>query len=443
MQTTVMDPHKQLPFDGVRALVREHGIKFCEFWFTDLGGRSWRIAMSANALTEGLFTSGLPLDGQPVGGSWDGVMLLLPRHDALYLDSSASTPTLAMFCDILDPDTRDPLPLEPRHVLAKAVREAERRLDAVMTLGIEPEFMLLDAAGRPMPEAAVREFLRDLAVALGDAGIQIDWFRTGPAPGQGRVQMRAGSPLVMADRVLLYRHTAAVLARSRGLNATFLPRPIDGEGVPGMPMHLAAWKDDRNIFHDEGGWALTSRLCRSFAGGILTHLPSLLAFCAPTPNSYRRLIDGICGPTSAILSAVRRDAACRIPARSVAASARRVKFCCPDATANPYLAIAAVLLAGLDGVERDVEAPVDGHRPIGVRVPHSLEAALDSLDVDRAYLTRGGVFSDELIAAWTKDRWTRWILPVRSRPHPWELSHGDFFGAADGGAASLLREVTR
>lgn len=433
MQTTsVMSAnHKPSPFEAVAALLRERGLRFAEFWFTDLGGRPWRIAMAAGAVNEGLFTSGLPLDGQPVGGSWDGVMLLQPRLDALYPDPAASAPTLAMFCDVLDPDTRDPLALEPRHVLARAVKEAERRLDAEMTLGIEPEFMLLDPRGRPLAEAPAREFLRELAVALADAGIQIDWFRTGPATGQGRVQMRAGSPLLMADRVMLYRHVAASLARSKGLIASFLPRPVAGEGAPGMPMHLAAWKDGRNLFHDDGGWALTSRLCRSFAGGILTHLPALLALCAPSTNSYRRLIPGVSGPTEGLLSTTRRAAACRIPARNNAPGARRVKFCAPDATANPYLAIAAVLLAGLDGIDRDVEAPYDGHRPLSARIPHCLEAALDALEADKAFLGRGAVFTDALIEAWAKDRWARHILPVRSRPHPWELAHGDHFARVD------------
>lgn len=431
MPETVMDaPKPSSAFETVRALARERGARFVEFWFTDLGGRPWRIAMASGSLTETMFNTGLPLDGQPVGGSWDGVMLLQPRPDAVYADPGAVSPTLALICDVLDPETRDPLPLEPRHVLERAVREAERRLDATLTLGIEPEFALLDPSGRPVADAPVREFLRELALELADAGMQIDWFRTGPAQGQGRVQMRAGAPLLMADRVMLYRHAAGALARKRGLVASFLPRPACGEASPGMPMHFAAWREGRNLFHDEAGWALTSPLCRAFAGGLLAHLPSLLGFCAPTTNSYRRLIPGVSGPTTALLSAVDRSAACRIPARNSAPGARRVKFCAPDGTANPYLAVAAALLAGLDGVERGLEAPVDGHRPLGARLPHCLEGALDALDADRAYLARGGVFSEPLLEAWRKERWTRWVLPVRTRPHDWELAHCDVKEAA-------------
>jgi len=418
----VSDATPAADFDRVEKLIADRGLEFAEFWFTDLAGRPWRITMPAAAVDAELFEKGLPLDGQPVGGSWDGVMLLLPRLDAVYPDPTASAPTLAMFCDVLEPDARAPLPLEPRHVLSLAVRRVEERLGAELVLGAEPEFLLLDAGGAPAGESVVWDFLRALAVSLGVAGVKVDWFRTGPAAGQGRVQMRAGPPLPMADRVMFYRHLAANLARARGLSAVFLPRPLAGGGTPGMPLHLALWKDGVNLFHDGGGWALTSPLCRSFAGGILAHLPALAALCAPTTNSYRRLIPGVTGPTEPILSAIDRTAACRIPARSTAPAARRVKFCSPDSTANPYLAFASVLLAGLDGAERGVEAPVDGHAPLRVRVPHSLESALDCLDADRDFLTGGGAFSEGLIDTWINDRWTRHVLPVRSRPHPFELS---------------------
>jgi glutamine synthetase len=420
-------------FAALKSLIASRGLKFAEFWFTDLAGRPWRITMPVDALTPELFEQGLPLDGQPVGGSWDGVMILQPRYDALYPDPTASAPTLAMFCDVLDPATREPLTLEPRHVLAEASQRAETRLGARLVLGAEPEFLLLEGDGKPAAESVVWDFLRGLALALGEAGVQIDWFRTGPAAGQGRVQMRAGAPLQLADRVILYRHLAANLSRARGLSAVFLPRPLAGEGIPGMPVHLALWSHDgRNLFHDESGWALTSQICRSWAGGILAHLPSLLAFCAPTTNSYRRLIPGVCGPTASILSAVDRSAACRIPARSGAPAARRVKFCSPDSTANPYLAFAAIIQAGVDGVERALEAPLDGSAAEGGGFPHTLESALDSLDSDREFLAKSGVFCDDLIAAWITDRWERQVLPVRSRPHPWELSELESFGRARG-----------
>lgn len=408
-------------FGELRRLLADRELSFAQFWFTDLAGTPWRIMMPADALAEPLFSAGLPLDGQPVGGGWDGMMILLPRLDALYPDSTSSPPSLVMICDILDAGGRGPLPLEPRHVLRRAVELAERRLEGELVVGVEPEFLLL-AGGRPAGEGAVWGFLARLAGALGDAGIRVDWFRAGPSPGQGRVQMRAGPPLLAADRVMLYRHLAGNLARERGLSASFLPRPLAGGGTPGMPVHVALRREGRSPFHDERGWALTSPLCRSFAAGLLAHLPALAALCAPTTNSYRRLIPGVCGPCRPVLSTVDRAAACRIPARSTAPEARRVKFCCPDATANPYLAIAAILLAGLDGVERGLEPAVDGGASAFPGLPHCLEGALDGLGLDRGFLTGGGAFTEALLEAWSADRWARVILPVRSAPHPRETA---------------------
>ena len=415
-------------FASLEGLVASRGLRFAEFWFTDLAGRPWRITMPTQGVSESLFSDGLPLDGQPIGGSWDGLMLLLPRLDALYVDASARAPSLVMFCDVLDPSARAPLVLEPRHVLARAVRLAQERLGGDLVLGAEPEFILMEADGRPSDESVVWDLLSELATALGDAGIQVDWFRTGPAGGQGRAQMRAGPPLHMADRVMLYRRLAVHLARRRGLTASFLPRPLAGGGTPGMPVHLALWRDGENRFHDPDGWSLTSPLCRAFAGGLLSHLPALIALCAPTTNSFRRLIPGVAGPANPVISTDDRTAVCRIPTRSPAPEARRVKFCAPDSTANPYLAFAAIILAGLSGVERKLEPPVDRDPPLGVRVPHCLESALDGLDADRAFLTESGVFADPLLDAWIADRWTRYVLPVRTRPHPLELSQAEPFG---------------
>ncbi|MDD5655749.1 MAG: glutamine synthetase beta-grasp domain-containing protein [Elusimicrobia bacterium] len=424
-------------YPAILELIRRHGLQYVEFWFTDLSGKPWRISMAAPALTEDIFRNGLPLDGQPVGGAWNGVMLLVPQAESLYVDPTASIPTLAMICDVLAPAGRRPLPLEPRHVLAHAQEQARKRLGAEVVIGAEPEFTLFDGPDRPACENEVWDFLRGLASQLGGAGIQVDWFRTGPAAGQGRVQMRAGPALLLADRVMLYRHFAAHLAGARGQAVSFLPRPAAQGGIPGMPVHHALWKDGVNLFHDEAGWAATSELCRRYAAGLLAHLPALLAFCAPTTNSYRRLIPGVCGPTEALLSATLRTAACRIPARDGASAARRVKFCCCDSTANPYLAFAAAIMAGLDGIERRLECPVDGD-PDGPerglpapRFPHSLESALEDLSADRDFLTASGAFSDAMIAAWIKDRWERHVVPVRSQPHPWELAHADIFGRAD------------
>jgi glutamine synthetase len=426
---------------SILELIRRGSYQYTEFWFTDLSGHPWRIGMRAKDLNAGILRTGLPLDGQPVGGAWDGVMNLLPRPDAVYPDGGTSVPTLAMICDVLDPLTNLPLPLEPRHVLRRAEQQVRASLGAGVRVGVEPEFLLFENGGRLAGEDTVWEFLRGLAVLLEGAGIPVDWFRYGPAVGQGRVQMQPNSALLLADRVMVYRHLAAGLARRRGLAVSFLPRPLADGGTPGMPIHQTLWRDGKNLFHDASGWSLTSQLCRWYAGGLLAHLPALMAFCGPTTNSYRRLIPGVCGPTEARLSTVARAAACRIPVRNAAPGARRVKFCCADSTANPYLALSAVIMAGLDGILRRAEPPVDGSPAMALRFPGSLGEALDALAADRSFLTGVGVFSNELIDAWIKDRWERHVLPVRSRPHPWELAHADVFGCVDDGGRVQNKEA--
>lgn len=408
--------------DSARSLIQARGLRFADFWFTELSGRPWRITIPSEAVSETLFSAGLPLDGQPVGGSWDGVMILLV--DAVYADPTASAPTLAMVCDVLDTATRRPLALEPRHVLKSAERLLEARLGATLAVGVEPEFFLLDVAARPAPESVVWDFLRQFGLALEQAGIRVPFFRTGPSIGQGRVQMSAGPALAMADRVMLYRQTAVNLARARSLRVSFMPRPMAGPGAAGMPVHQALWQGKVNLFHDDSGWAKTSQLCRWYAAGLLEHLPALLALCAPSCNSYRRLVPGVSGPTDQVLSTTLRSAACRIPARSGEPGARRVKFCPGDATANPYLYLAALIMAGLDGIDRKLEPAIEESRAARP-LPHCLESALEALDRDRAFLTQADVFSDELIDAWIKDRWKQQVLPVRQAPHPMELELGN------------------
>jgi glutamine synthetase len=223
---------------------------------------------------------------------------------------------------------------------------------------------------------------------------------------------------------MLYKHVARSLAQKTGRTVTFLPKPLPGDAAAGMLVHHALWRDGENLFHDSEGWALASRTCRWYAGGLLRHAPALLAFCAPTTNSYRRLLPGSEAPTELVLSRNRGTAACRIPAGTTGPdpATRRIKFCCADGSSNPYLALAAMLMAGLDGIENRVEPPLDEEAPgAPARLPDSLEAALAALKEDAGFLKKCGVFTETLIQAWIEERWQHQVLPVRSRPHPWEL----------------------
>ena len=408
-------------YQAVHKSIQARGVRIIDFWFTELSGRPWRLSMSADALTPAIFTNGIVVDGRQVGGSWEGLIAIIPDAAAAFGDPTTTTPTLSILCDIVRV-SREAYPEDTRTVLRRAEAHFKTvQPGAVWGVGAEVEFFILDAAGEPARDGEVREVLRDIWAALNAADILVDWFRIGPAKGQGRVQMRASEAMATADRIVIYKNVVRSAAAKHGRTVRFLPKPTAGEGAAAMLVHHSIWRDGQNLFYDQDGWAHTSALCRWYAGGLLLHAPALLAFCAPTMNSYRRLISGM-GPTRRILSTTRADAACRVPAGTTGPSpeGRRVKFCCADPTANPYLALSAMLMAGLDGIARRLEPDIDP-ADLGKDVPQSLEAALEALAADRGFLTAGGVFTDELIDGWIANRWREQVVPVRSVPHPVEL----------------------
>ncbi|MBI3548210.1 MAG: glutamine synthetase [Elusimicrobia bacterium] len=407
---------------AIYELVKTRGLRLIDFWFTELGGRPWRLSMSAESLNDAVFTNGIVVDGRQVGGTWEGLIAIMPDPAAFFLDPTVAVPTLSVMCDIVKASRADYLE-DSRSVLKRAEEHFRRcQIGSTWNVGAEVEFFMLDENGRPVATNLLRETLRELWATLDGAKIQVDWFRTGPAAGQGRVQMRSAPALRTADQVVVYKNAARSIASRRGCVIKFVPKPVAAEGSAGLLVHHAIWRDGINRFHDPDGWAFTSPLCRSFAAGLLAHGPALLAFCAPTMNSYRRLIPGASGPTDLVLSNSLSTAACRVPAGTTgpAPAARRVKFCAADPSANPYLALAAMMMAGLDGIERKLEPPIDAIDP-SRRTPHCLEDALDALKTDRAFLTREGVFPNALVEGWIFNRWKEQVLPVRAVPHPVEL----------------------
>jgi glutamine synthetase len=341
---------------AVRELMRSRRLLYADLRFAGLDGRLRRATIPADAVTEALFREGLPMAGREVAGWWDGVMLIFPDVDAVFPESAAAPPTLAVMCEVRSPHARQPAALDPRRVLRRAQAEACERFQADIIISADPGIMLHDGDGRTLGERAVFDFLRVLAMGLWESKVPVDWFKPGPALGQGRVQLRPGRALPLADRVVLCRHAALGLARKRGLAAALLPRPVPG-GDPGLPGRTSAW--------EAGGGAAVERLGRGFTGGLRAHLPALLAFCVPDASAGQRR--GFCSPTSA---------------------------------ANPYLAVAAVIMAGLDGIERGFEGPGPGALPNAVGGQQTLESAIRALDGDRDFLRSAGVFTDGLIEAW-------------------------------------------
>ena len=246
--------------------------------------------------------------------------------------------------------------------------------------------------------------------------------------GQCEIDLRYASLTRMADQVMTYKYVIKNVARAAGKTVTFMPKPIFGDNGSGMHCHQSLWKEGTPLMADRSGYAGLSELACAYVGGLLAHAPALLAFCAPTTNSYRRLVPGYEAPVNLVYSQRNRSACIRIPMYSQSPKAKRIEFRCPDPTANPYLAFAAMLMAGLDGIERGIDpgAPADydlfeeTDRSIP-QVPGSLSEALDALEADYAFLTKGGVFSEELIRTWVGWKRENEVDVVRLRPHPAEF----------------------
>ena len=244
--------------------------------------------------------------------------------------------------------------------------------------------------------------------------------------------MRFDSLVTMADKVLMYKHIVKNVCYQNGYTATFMPKPLFGDNGSGMHTHQSLWKDGVPLFYDKDGYALLSDTARWYIGGLLEHAPAILAFAAPTTNSYRRLVPGYEAPIKLAYSARNRSACIRIPTYSAAPAARRLEFRSPDPMCNPYLSFSACLMAGLDGVKRRIEPPkpveadlyeLEGEEKARVKdLPGSLTEVLNALEVDNDFLTEGGVFTQDLIDMYISYKRENEVDPVALRPHPYEFA---------------------
>ncbi len=249
--------------------------------------------------------------------------------------------------------------------------------------------------------------------------------------GQCEIDIRYGSLTKMGDNLLMYKYVIKNIARKYNKTATFMPKPIFKDNGSGMHVHSSLWKDGSNLFYDSKGYALISEACKWYIGGLLKHAHSILAFGAPTTNSYRRLVPGYEAPVNLCYSARNRSAVCRIPMYSSSPAAKRVEFRAPDPSANPYLVFAAMLMAGLDGIRNKIdpgqpidkniyELPAEEKAKIK-NVPGSLEEALAALEKDHDYLLQGDVFTKDVIDTWIAYKKEVEIDAIKLRPHPHEF----------------------
>jgi glutamine synthetase len=248
--------------------------------------------------------------------------------------------------------------------------------------------------------------------------------------GQAEIDMKFDSLVRMADKVLIFKYVVKNICRRAGLTASFMPKPLFQDNGSGMHVHQSLWKRGTNLFYDERGYAGLSQTARYYIGGLLHHAPALLAFAAPSTNSYRRLVPGFEAPVNLVYSQRNRSAAVRIPMYSKSPDAKRIEFRCPDPSCNPYLTFAALLMAGLDGVQNKIDPgeaidknlyDLPPEEKATVRAtPASLAEALQALRRDHEFLLKGDVFTQDVIDAWIHYKTNHELDPVRLRPHPYE-----------------------
>jgi glutamine synthetase len=457
-------------------LIKQKNIQVVDVKFCDLPGTWQHFSIPAATLDEAMVREGLGFVGSSIRGFQaihESDMLLLPDVSTAFVDPVLSVPTLSLTCDIYDPVTLEPYSRDPRFIAFKA--EEYLKTTGIATTsywGPEAEFFIFNSvrfdqsaneayyhidseegvwnSGRngvsnlghrprhkegyfPVPPADRLQDVRSkIMLALIDAGVPVEVQHHEVATaGQAEIDFKFGTLVQTADRLLAYKYIVKNVCHNLGLTATFMPKPLFGDNGSGMHVHQSLWKGDLPLFYDENGYALLSETARHYIGGLIAHAPALLALCAPTTNSYRRLVPGFEAPVNLMYSARNRSAICRIPCYSSSPKARRIEFRAPDPTANPYLAFAALLMAGLDGIKRKLEppAPIDedlyelhDERKQSIKtVPGSLAESVAALEKDHQFLLEGDVFTPDVIETWIALKRAKDIAPVNLRPHPYEF----------------------
>jgi glutamine synthetase len=421
-------------------------------------------------------SEGIGFDGSSIRGFQEiqeSDMLVVPDPTTAFLDPFTSATTLVLICNIRDPITGESYSRDARYIAQKAENYLKGTgLADTAYFGPEAEFFVFNdvrygqginyslhridsieggwntgkeeapnLGHKPRPKEgyfpvpptdSMQDLRTEMVLTMESLGIQIEAHHHEVATGgQGEIDMRFAKLTRMADNLMLYKYVVKNVARKHGMTATFMPKPLFEDNASGMHVHQSLWNGETNLFHSVAHYAELSELGRYYIGGLLTHAWALCGLCAPTTNSYRRLVPGYEAPINLVFSRRNRSACCRIPMYSSNPRAKRVEFRSPDPSCNPYLAFTAMLMAGLDGIDRRIDPgqPIDKNlydlspeEAKGVKsTPGSLEQALDALEADHAFLLRGDVFTEDSIETWLSYKRTREIDAIRLRPHPYEF----------------------
>ncbi len=458
----------------VVAFAKEHNAKSVDFKFMDFIGTWQHFTIPISQFNEDVFEEGLGFDGSSIRG-WRSIhesdMILLPDPTTAVIDPFMETPTLSLICNVYDPITRESYERDPRNIAAKAEAYLKSTgIADVAYFGPEAEFFIFDDvryevasnksylfvdssegiwnSGREeepnlgykirhkegyfpvSPTDSQQEIREEMVRVMEAVGIEVERQHHEVATaGQAEIDYKYDSLLKCADKLMWFKYIVKNVALSFGKTATFMPKPLYGDNGSGMHTHISLWKDGKPLFAGDQYGGL-SKLALYFIGGILKHARALCAITNPTTNSYRRLVPGFEAPVNLAYSSRNRSAAIRIPMYSPSPKAKRIEFRTPDPSCNGYLAFSAMLLAGLDGIENQIDPgqPLDKDiyalSPEELKnvpsAPGSLKEALEALEADHQFLLKGGVFSEDVIQAWISYKKEREFDAVNLRPVPME-----------------------
>lgn len=491
MSDKMIVPAESLPGGGlVPAATPRTGAEVMEFArarkaaqvdlkFVDLPGQWQHLTVPISTFSANSFRAGLGFDASSVRGyqtTQHSDLLLIPDPTTACIDAFATTvPTLSLVCNVHDPVSGAPSTYDPRHVTQRAETWLGNSgiADAVR-FGLQLEFFAFDSvrfdqnqyssyyyvdsdegvwnsgresSGRPTlghrprpkegyspvaPLDTLHDMRAQITMTLLSLAIDVETHHHQVASaGQCGIALSPQSLTLMADHMLMSKYIIRNTAARNGKTATFMPRPLFDDNGSGLSVHQTLWKGDQALFHDAANQALLTEQARYYIGGLLKHAPALLAITSPTTNSYRRLAPGDNAPIHLAYSQHSSSAACRIPVIGDSPQSRYVDFRCPDALCNPYLALSAILLAGMDGIRNQIDPGEPLHRDVktlpadqlaGIpTAPDSLAEALDALEKDHDFLLEGGVFTAELLEGYLRYKRMYEVLPMRQRPHPYEF----------------------
>lgn len=459
----------------VLTMIQDQNIELIDLKFVDLFGIWQHCTFHRSLIDEDSFTDGVAFDGSSIRG-WKAInnsdMAMKPDPTTAWIDPFMEVPTLSMVCSIVEPRTGQLYDRDPRSIAEKAVDYLiASGIGDTVYCGPEPEFFIFDSArfdqtgyqgyyyidsaegawnsGKDeaggnkgykirnkqgyfpvSPTDTLQDIRTEMLLTLGRCGVPIEKHHHEVATG-GQCELGIKfAPLVhAADYVMTYKYVVKNVANKHGKTATFMPKPMFGDNGTGMHTHMSIWKDGQPLFAGDK-YASLSQMALHFIGGLIKHAPSILAFTNPTINSYKRLVPGYEAPVNLAYSQGNRSASIRIPLTGTNPKAKRLEFRCPDPSCNPYLAFAAILCAGLNGIKNQI----DPGEPLDVDIyeltpeelskvpstPGSLEGALENLQKDHEFLTEGGVFTEDFIENWISYKLDNEVNPMRLRPHPYE-----------------------